>query len=215
MRSKVLISVPNEGWIHKSVCFVTDKLLADRRYQVSLIRPTHRPYENNLHHIVNDFMAGDYHYWLNIDSDNPPVNNPLDLVALDLDIVGLPTPVFHWTGEKKGERPFYWNGYKLVSEEEGFKEWSERKGLQEVDASGTGCFMVSRRVFNHPEMRKAPFQRICKEDGTVEYGNDLAFSMRARKCGFKIHMHYDYPCDHHHEIPFLDMIRGFGEMKRG
>ena len=119
---KVLVSVPNQGWIHKTVCFVTDRLVADARFHVELIRPTHRPYENNLHHIVNDFMAGDFDFWLNIDADNPPARNPLELVRHDLDIVGLPTPVYHFDGSKPGERPVYLNGYDWDGSEQAYRE---------------------------------------------------------------------------------------------
>ena len=72
---KVLVSVPNTGWVHKHVCFVTDGLLLNRKHALRIIRPTETPYENNLHHIVNEFMAGDWDFWLNIDSDNPPAGN--------------------------------------------------------------------------------------------------------------------------------------------
>ncbi len=98
---KILVSVPNKGWIHKHVSFVTDRLLLDKSYNCTIIRPTHSPYENNLHHIVNDFMSSDYDYWLNIDADNPPTKNPLDLIDFEKDIMGLPTPVWHFTGKKK------------------------------------------------------------------------------------------------------------------
>ncbi len=214
-RLKILCSVPNTGWIHKLVCRATDYILLDGRYEVTLIRPTHRPYENNLHHIVNDFMDGGYHFWLNIDADNPPINNPLDLVELDLDIVGLPTPVFHNTGNGNGERPIYWNGYKWNEEKKGFNEWSVKKGLQEVDAVGTGCFLINRRVFNHPEMRKAPFQRTYYEDGRVEFGNDIAFCQRAKKSGFRIHCHYSYPCNHFNELELNEVVKAFSEMSHG
>jgi hypothetical protein len=67
-RKKVLISFPNTGWIHKLVFIAATKLLSDNRYQSTLIVPTHNPYENNLHHIRNDFIKGGYDYWLNIDA---------------------------------------------------------------------------------------------------------------------------------------------------
>lgn len=212
---KILCSVPNTGWIHKLVNARTDALLLDGRYTVKIIRPTHNPYENSLHHIINDFMAGNFHYWLNIDADNPPVNNPLNLVKLDLDIVGLPTPIWHFTDIGKGERPMYWNGFKWNAKKGGYNEWPVKEGLQEVDAVGTGCFLINRRVFNHPEMRKAPFQRTYFEDGRVEFGNDMAFCQKAKKNGFKIHAHYDYPCDHMKELPLNEVSKAIQGMTNG
>lgn len=205
---KILVSVPNEGWIHKQVCFVTDRLLRDPR--VTLIRPTHRPYENNLQHIVNQFREQGFDWWLNIDADNPPMKNPLELIELDLPIIGLPTPIVHFLDEDKhGERPVYWNGYRAIGDE--YTEWTPKEGLQKVDAMGTGCFLIARRVFEHPELRHGAFLRQWAPDGTVYKGNDISFCERAREAGFDIHMHYDYPCQHIHELDIALMVKAFNQ----
>lgn len=205
----ILISVPNEGWIHKHVVFVLLKLLQDRRYQTNVILPTHRPFENNLHHIVLDFLKGDYDYWLSFDSDNPPLKNPLDLVELNKDIIGFPTPVWHFDepNKRKGERPIYWNAYKALGD--AYIEWPTKVGLQQVDAIGTGCFLIARRVFENTEMQKAPFQRTYLPDGRVEKGNDIAFCERARHQGFTAWAHFDYPCMHFNEIELNEVVKAF------
>jgi len=208
---KVFVTTCTKGNIHKSVDMVHMELQRDPRYKLRIMNPTHSPYENNLHHCVNDFMDSDDDFWLNIDSDNPPVKNPLDLIELDKDIIGLPTPVWHFTG-KKGERPIYWNGYKWNKEEQGYNEWPIKEGLQEVDAVGTGAGLYSRRVFEDPRMRSAPFQRTYNFDGTVDLGNDIAFCQRAKKAGFNVYCHYDYPCDHYVTLPLLEVIKAFQEV---
>lgn len=199
---------PSHPFLHKGVVFTSWKLMADTRYEKKMIIPTHNPFENNLHHIVNDFMGGDYDFWLSIDADNPPMKNPLDLVEDDLDIVGFPTPVWHFTG-KSGERPLYWNGYHYISEKQAYTEHHPREGLWEVDAVGTGCFMVARRVFENSEMRKAPFVRVLNEDGTVDKGNDIAFCERAKAQGFKVFCHYGYPCFHFNLLELNEIVAGF------
>ncbi len=209
---KVLISVPNQHWIHKLVVHKLLLFMRDGRHRVNIIMPSHKPYVNNLHHIVNDFMKGDYDFWLNIDADNPPLKNPLDLVILNKDIIGLPTPIWYFTGEKKGERPVYWNAYDYAPNHKAYSEHMPREGLQKVDAVGTGCLLISRRVFEKPEMRKAPFARKWNEDGTVDKGNDISFCERARENRFEIYCHYDYPCDHFSELSMNEMVRGFKEL---
>lgn len=211
-KNKVLISVPTSPanpYIHKRCVFALLNLFADSRYPKKIILPSHNPFENNLHHIVNDFLNGDYDYWLSFDSDNPPSRNPLDLVEKGLDIVGFPTPVVHFDREKLGERPIYQNAYKFVSKDKGYTEWPIKKGLQRVDAIGTGCFLVSRRVFEHPEMKKGAFRRKLNKDGTVEKGNDISFCERATEYGFKIYCHYDYPCFHFNEVEVTEMAEQF------
>lgn len=191
----ILVTVPNLHWISRYVVHKLLMLQQDKRYRLNIMLPSNKPYENNLHHIVNDFMNGDYDFWLSIDSDNPPKNNPLDLVELDKDIIGLPTPIWNYT-DKKGERPIYENAYKYVPEKDAYEEWQIKEGLQKVDAVGTGCFIVARRVFENPEMRKAPFERKLNKDGTVNKGNDISFCERAIKNGFSVYAHFGYQCDH-------------------
>jgi hypothetical protein len=214
MKKNVLVSFPNKGWIHKLVFMAGAKLLNDSRYNVNVIVPTHVPYENNLHHIVNDFVSekiegGEYDYWLNIDADNPPMRNPLDLIALDKDIIGCPTPVYHFTNEIKGERPWYENAYKYIPEKDAYTEYSVKDGLQRVDAVGTGCVLIARRVFENPEMRKGAFTRKLNPDGTVERGNDISFCERATANGFGIWAHYDFRCQHFNEIEMHEVIKAF------
>ena len=48
-------------------------------------------------------------------------------------------------------------------------------------------------------------------DGTVERGADIAFSERAKACGFKLWTHWDYPCDQFSEISMAEMTRAWVE----
>ncbi len=211
MRLNGLVSIPNTGWIHKHISFVRSKLEKDERYNLKIIEPTHSPYVNNLHKILNDFKEGMYDFWLSMDSDNPPKNNPLDLVELDKDIIGCPTPVWHndLKTRKAGERPIYWNVYDYVPEKDAYKEHENKKGLQKVDAIGTGCFLVSKRVFHNEFMQMAPFMRQWNADGTVNKGNDISFCERARANGFEIYAHFDYSCRHFVELELTEVIEAF------
>lgn len=212
---KILISVPTLGYIHKRVVFVLLRLFHDPRFKVRVIMPTHIPFENNLHHIIKDFLKGGEDYWLSIDADNPPLSNPLDLVALDKDIIGVPTPVWHYTGEKPRERPIYFNAYIKDRTQDGYREYEEQHGLQKVDAIGSGCFLAARRVFEHPDMQKGAFTRKLNPDGTVNKGNDISFCERATEAGFGIYAHFDYQCDHVVEIGLLDCVKAINELTAG
>lgn len=212
MPKNILISVTNTGSIHKSVVFALLKLQQDPRYNLTVIFPTWNPYEQALHKIVNDFMDvyKDHTHWLNIDSDNPPMANPLDLVELDRDIIGCPTPVWHCTGkEKKGERPVYWNAYAYDKQGDAYREYNKKEGLQKVDAVGTGCILISKRVFLNPQMRILPFLRQWSLNGEVERGCDISFCEKARREGFEIYTHYGYPCRHFHTLELHEVVRAF------
>lgn len=210
-KKKVLISFPispAHPYLHKGVVFASWKLLSDKRYELLPIIPQWNPFENNLNKIVKDFINGGHDYWLSIDADNPPMQNPLDLIELDLDIVGYPTPVWHYSGDKPGERPIYYNAYDYVPEKGAYKEHLPFDGLQRVDAIGTGCFMVARRVFEDPDMIGS-FMRQWHPDGTVNKGNDISFCEKARIQGWQIWAHYDYLCQHFNNLELNEVGHAF------
>ena len=176
------------------------ELQKDARYQLRIILPSRKPYENNLHHVIKEFLASGFDFWLNMDADNPPMKNPLDLVEFNKDIMGLPTPVAHYDSKFLGESPLYLNAYDYVKESDAYRPHRQVQGLQRVDAVGTGCVLFARRVFEHPEMQKGAFVRKLYPDGTVHKGNDISFCERAKEAGFEIWTHYDYMCRHFNEI---------------
>ena len=204
----VYLTVPNgRGWLHKLTHFAVIKILQDTRYRVRHDCPTHSPYVNNLHHCVKDFLHGGEDYWLTIDTDNPPMNNPLDLIEYDLDVVGFPTPVWH--NSVPGDRPWYFNALDI--EGGGYTPHTDTNGLQEVDAVGSGCLLISREVILELKDQQ-PFMRVWNPDGTVEIGGDYSFCRKAKKAGFKIWTHYDYPCRHFNEVDLIESIQAFGSI---
>ena len=208
----ILVTIPNQHWIHKLVVRNMLWIYSDKRYRTVIDMPSHKPYENNLHHIVVSFLKGSFDFWLSIDADNPCLKNPLDLVELNKDIIGLPTPVWHFLDNGKKERPVYWNAYDYEPTADAYKEHMPREGLQEVDAIGTGCFLIARRVFENPELQKGAFVRKLNPDGTVERGNDISFCERVGKRigqGFGIYCHYDYPCGHFSELELNEVVKAF------
>ena len=212
-RPKVLLTFPTSPanpYLHKHVVFASWRLLNDRRFDITPMIPSHNPLENNLNHIVKELIAGPWDFWLSIDNDNPPIKNPLDMVTADLDIVGFPTPVYHHTGkEKPGESSIYFNAYDYVSEEDAYRPHRPMEGLQSVDAIGGGCFLIARRVFEDKKMQRGAFLRKWNTDGTVDKGNDIAFSERARGRGFSIYADYDRPCMHFNEVELNEVMRAF------
>lgn len=213
----VYVTVHNEHWIHESVTAALMRMQGDGRYPLRFEFPHFKPYENGLHHSVNQFMGGGFDYWLNIDADNAPMRNPLDLVEMDKDILALPTPIWHYE-HKPGERPIAWNGFDWDETVGACREHPRKEGLQRVDAIGTGCFLIARRVFEDPMMRLAPFQRIYNLDGTVEKGNDIAFCEKARERGWEIWAHYGYPCHHFNELDLTEVeqaMKGLWEVAHG
>ena len=188
-------------------------LQTDDRYNLRFHMPSERPLENNQHHIIRELLAEKDDFWLSMDADNPPMNNPLDLVELDKDIIACPTPIWHYT-KKDGERPIYWGAYDYIESDDAYREHEPKKGLQRVDAIAGSCFVIARRVFEHPDMQKGAFTRKLYPDGRVHKGNDLSFSERAREAGFELWAHYDYPCQHFKEIDLAAIIEAMQKVDK-
>jgi len=204
--SKVLLAVPNTGYVHKHVVIAIINIMRDARAKTTLIMPSHRPTTDNRHRIVKDFLDGDFDFLISIDSDNPPRNNVLDLVFLDLDVVGCPTPV--WANKLRGGYPIYWNALHAV--DGGFHPHhvTENEGLVEVDAVGAGCLIVARRVL---EKVKQPFADKFDGLGFRDMGHDYSFCVKAKEAGFRVFAHYKYPCMHFNEIEISEIIGAFGD----
>lgn len=208
-KPNVLVSVPNQRWVHRGVVFALMALQRDARVQSTFVLPTHKPYINNLHKIINDFLKGDFDYWVSFDADNPPRNNIFDLVFLDKDIIGCPTPVLHL--DDSGDWPIYWNA--LDEKPEGWTPHKITEGLQEVDAVGSGCIVVARRVLKamrHDPPHQRWFFRLWNDMGEMERGGDYMFCKRAKARGFKVWTHYDYPAYHFNEVELGHLNQAYG-----
>lgn len=204
----ILLTTPNQHWLHTTVVRKAVAMMQDGRYRLRWSFPCNRPFEATLQDCVDEFINGGFDYWVSMDDDNPPENNPLDLIELDRDIIGCPTPVYHNT--MNGEFPIYWNAYQFDKDNGLYRQWPDRVGLQKVDAIGTGCFVIARRVFEGP-LRYGAFQRKWVE-GRVARGNDLAFCERARTEGWEVYAHFDYPAEHMVTVPLNELCRAVNQV---
>jgi hypothetical protein len=201
---KILVSVPNQGWIHKLVSRYVLELVLRSKHQITYIDPTWRPYEHNMNRIAKDFLAHGYDYWLNIDADNPPKGDILPAIDSGYDIVGFPTPVWH---DGLQGLPYYWNA--MHQKDDGFVAAQLPPGqLVPVDAVGSGCVLFNRRVVE--SVRKIygpPFVRTVDEDGLVVFGPDYYFCKRAGEIGMSIAADTRCPCTHFVEIDMFSLTQ--------
>lgn len=192
---KILVAILEQGWIRPELgawANVWSKQATVRTFNA-------KPSERNRNETVKAMLDGGYDYLLTIDHDVVPKRNPLDLVELDLDIVCAAVPQWNMSDPNF---PIYFVAMDRV--DGGYKEHKDRNGLQEIDAAGSGCLLIARRVL---EKIKAPFVRQWDEDGIDTLGLDFYFSEKAKAAGFKIWCHYDYIADHIKEISLLEVYR--------
>ena len=205
-RTRVLVIVPlapKEGVCDHVATYLT-RCREDPRYAVDLEYPCSCPSEVARSMGLKTFLDGGYDWLLSIDSDNPPGRHALDLIELGLPLVGLPTPVHQHT--TKGNPTLVWNAYRRRAG--GYQPIEpETWEPQEVDAFGTGCYLAAARVFHHKSMKRQPYGRVWKDDGTVQLGSDLAFCERARHAGFPLWVHWGYRCNHYCTVNLAEMMQ--------
>lgn len=205
---KVLVSVPHMGWIHSDVVHTIYKCLEDERFDVNYELSRASPNTVNYCRIAKMVRDYGYDWWLNVDDDNPPLRNPLDLIRYGKDIITCPTMV--WKETEPGE-PFHWNAYQFNSEKDNYSAYPVHDGLQRVDAVGMGCTLIRGDVLRHPDMQYQPFMREFSDDGcNVIRGTDIRFCEKATDAGFEIWAHYDYLCLHHKEIELNSAVTLIG-----
>jgi hypothetical protein len=188
-QKNVYINVLNQGTINTDLVKVLNTIIQQDGYRIGLNYPHSKPITNNRNQIVQKFLAQkEYDYLMMIDSDIVPPPNILKLLDFQKDII---TPLMFVM--QRGELlPLYLRMHK-----DGMydftRDYLERTGLVEVDATGTGCIILSRKVL---ESIKHPFRNEYDSDGIKKLGNDLSFCKRAKEKGFKVYVHLDYVADH-------------------
>ena len=213
-RKRVHVRVPNTGTLHWRVAKSLTELATDKRHDVTFDFPQAKPIEKNWNQSIKKFLDEDQgDYLLNIDDDNPPCCNPLDLVQLDLDVVGLPTPVNVPNGS--GLHSWTWNVYEWREEDKDF--FFKAPGghpLEECDAIGFGCILIKKRVLEALKDDQ-PVMRLWDKNGLEVMGCDLNFCVKARKAGFNVFVHWGYLCDHIKEVSIQKVMQDQVLIRRG
>jgi len=204
VKPRVLVSVPSLMWIHRDMFRPLWEIGNDSRFDITFNFPVRKPVEVAYCEMAQLVHEKNYDWWLSIDDDNPPTRNPLDLIQLDKDIIGCPTPI--WRPDLKGKM-FSWNVMSYDEKDGIHYEWGDPNGLQEVDALGMGCTLISGRVFQNETMRFQPFMREYKSTGMTLRGTDVAFCKRAKENGFEVWAHFDYLCKHFKEIELTSLLK--------
>lgn len=186
---KIYLSIPNTGTICSELTIKLIKWISESKHQIFYESSNEKPVEHNRNLIVQRFLKTDFDYLLMLDSDIVPQKNPIDLVDFKLDIISCPTWIYQYR--------LFLNVYKLNDEDDLEPFYIPEKDLIKIDASGTGCILISRKVL---EKIKKPFERIYDENGLAILGQDISFSKKIREAGFDMYTHFDYICKHYKTI---------------
>jgi hypothetical protein len=198
-QKSIYLAVLNQGEIRTDLTQVLNMLIQHESYRIHLSYPTAKPISNNRNMIVSKFLATDCDYLMMIDSDIIPPMNILQLADFDKDII---TPLM-FVYQKGMLLPLF-----LKKNKDGIYDvdnYLEKTGLQKIDATGTGCIIIKRKVLEHPAL-KYPFRNEYDADGIKTRGLDLNFCSRAKEVGFDSWVHLDYLADHHSTLSLKELF---------
>jgi hypothetical protein len=120
-------------------------------------------------------------YLLMLDDDQVPTCNPLDYIERDLDVLGFPYPTIRVNDPGQ----IFW--FPCEAE--------EGAGPVKSEVVGGGCFLIARRVLEHPAL-VWPFIERFNDDGTICTGEDVQFCRRVWGAGFTIWIALSQPLLH-------------------
>jgi len=188
---KVLIAVLHQGYIRPELIKLT-KSQADLKFY------NLKPSETARNTTVIDALEGGYDYLISIDHDVVPLRDPVELTIFAKDIIGFAVPQWNMSDPSF---PIYFVGMDKV--DGGYQEHKKKEGLQEVDAVGTGCICLSRKVLQEIS---SPFIRKWNSKGIAIAGLDFYFCERAKEKGFQPYCNYDFIAEHYKEVGLLDVL---------
>lgn len=172
-------------------------------------------YARNL--IVQQFLRSPATHLFFLDADQVPLGDCERMFDREEDIVSGST---YLLTTKDDKYLLVGNGFAHTGDEPGHFNPSRARipaDLYQLDASGTGCLLISRRVFEDPAMLAAEpaedpakpltfFQMVSYPWGEVRVGEDLDFTWRAKKLGYSVVLDSTAVFDHTKEVSLGAML---------
>lgn len=212
-KDAIFVAVPSlDGFIHSSIGAQFARALSSNaieecpfRFAIHVENGKRGPeYARNC--IVRAFMRdSDADWLLMVDHDQIMPDNFWQLCAVrDADVVSGVTPC--WVGNMDPEAMFRVNNYGINDKGQCYNlpvPPDEAMSPYRVPVVGTGCIAIRRRVFAPKPygLGQIPFRFTRADDGKVNAGEDVNFSVDANRAGFVVCVHPQVRFDHVKQLP--------------
>lgn len=169
--------------------FMESLFIEANRAQAKLVWQESEPFVDQARNVVVDkFLASDCEWFLNVDTDIIlPECVVQRLLARRQKLIGAliyvaADPIFPQVYNKIADFGFGGMGQYIVNE-----SWTAGD-LVKADATGAGCLLIHRDVFDKIP-GKPPFRWFQHEyEGQQMFGEDFTFCRRARSVGFQLYI---------------------------
>ena len=212
---KLLILIPCRGVLREELAKWLSYSLITTPFLVAWDTHHGRPEDDARNGIVERFLHDptDYTHLMMIDDDIIPPPNALQMVLHGKAIVSA--VVFTWKDGEPLALLMKWD-----EKEQGYKQDAEAiiklntgKRLVQVDASGTGCFVAKREVYENLVTNYFRFQYDNR--GRIICGEDFDFYQKVKKIGYSVWVDGAVMCGHVGQIDILEIQRSLINIQKG
>lgn len=186
---KIFVAIPHTGNLRAELVTALMRLQS-KKHEHTIYLSHKSPHDCNRNHIVSVFLKSDADYLLMIDSDIEPPINIIDMADNDKDIC---------SGSIATNKGAEIIPLALTKTKEGYRCEGVKHGLNKIDATGTGCMMIKRSVFD--KLKKPYFSFVYDKEGILVNGEDFNFCDCAVKAGLDIYFDSRYVCKHYQTYP--------------
>ncbi|MCP4569988.1 MAG: hypothetical protein GY841_20600 [FCB group bacterium] len=202
MESNVLLAVPVGGMIEPETSLAIAKMT--RHPLITYISVKGSPIDQVRNDLVRIFLKNpQFTHLMMMDSDVVPPDGIVDM------LLGCDSAM------ATGIVPICLKGaivsnvvVKAVGDTEIFMtDWRDRDEPFEVIGAGAGCIMIKRDVFK--AIRWPWFKHVEKRKAGDRIGEDIYFSRKAAKHGYRYKANPKALCDHIKKMGLLKIVKGF------
>lgn len=208
---KLYVAIPTTGSIVDSQLYLLreiEEIYKDKIefvYPANCVRRVFHDFARNK--MAEDFLASDCDIMWFLDSDITPPKYILDLITVHGDkwkVAGLTYPVFMKPpGSDILEVVYTAYKYNPGTGNLGLAP-VPKVGLDELDGLATGCLFIHREVLEKLERPYFEF-KYQEVDREIKEGEDLGFSRKVHKLGYKFFTDYSLMCRHQKTVDLLDV----------
>jgi hypothetical protein len=194
----VLLAIPNTGNLRTETTYwlLHEQLNFGNENDLTIILPNSIPHDSNRNTIVEMFKMIGSDYLLMVDSDIAPEIRKNEsfiqkMIDREKDILSANIHSFN--------DPYIFKvGMIFNKKKELVSVSDDATGLKEVDAVGTGCILISKKVIN--SFKEPLFRFEYDKLGRMNTSEDFHFCKLAKKLGFKIWYDNDLETLHYRTI---------------
>jgi len=153
---------------------------------------------HNRNVLIDRFLKTDFEWIFFIDTDTVPPVNALDMTKNKLNICS--GYYYQWTNKQLMPLTFKKVEGGYIAD---IGKPTKIKNVVEVDATGAGCLLINRRVFENIE--KPYFLTPYNDEGIAISTEDIYFFKKVIKAGYKVHMDTNIVASHIKTVDLLEV----------